>query len=139
MGAEIKVHWNEDGDATVMGRITARNTNRNATGVDGEGYWIDDSDVTSVERNIFDLDGETPDTAVGTGTLTVSTVVVAPTGSDNILWTVDDIGYNFIDDIPAANFPVGNRRYRIEYTFTLSGGAVFHASYEGQAKPIRSS
>ncbi len=132
------VQWNEDGDATVLGRITARTGSGGATGVEGEGNWLLAADVSSIERKVFDLDGSTPDTPVITS-LTVATSVVVATGTDNVIWVKDDVGYNFIDDIPASSFPTGGNRYRVEYKVTLAGGSVFHGIYEGQASSIKGS
>lgn len=135
----FRVSWNEDGDATVLGRITARDGSGSATGKNGEGNWLQQADVSSITRNVFDLDGGTPNTATDSDSLTVATVVLDTPITTNVIWTLDTTGYNFLDDVPAARFPTGGRRYRIEYVVTLAGGAVFHGNYEGQAKPIRSS
>jgi len=132
------VNWNEDGDATCLGRVTARNGTGAATGVDGEGNFIKQADVSAIERKIFDLDGSTPDTPVTTNP-TISTVILDTPVTTNVLWTKDSTGFNFLDDIAGSNFPVGENRYRIEYKFTLTGGAIFHGVYEGSAEPIRGS
>lgn len=135
------VEWNEDGDATALGRVTARNGTGAATGIDGEGNFIKQADiaVSGIERKIFDLDGDTPNTPVTTTNPTISTVILDTPVTDNVIWTKDATGYNFRDDIAGSNFPEGSRRYRIEYKFTLTGDAIFHGVYEGTTKPIRGS
>jgi len=133
------VNWNEDGDATCLGRVTARDGTGAATGVDGEGNFIKQANVSSIERKIFDLDGTTPTVPVTTTNPTISNVILDTPVTTNVLWTKDSTGYNFIDDVAGSNFPAGRSRYRIEYKFTLTGGAIFHGVYEGSAEPITGS
>ena len=137
MPTPFAVAFNEDGDVTILGRITARNGSGSATGIDGEGNFLEQADISTIVRKTFDLEGDTTD-PVSTS-LTVSAVVLDTVVTANTIWTLDTIGYNFIDDVPASLFPTGGRRYRIEYVVTLSGGAVFHGVYEGIADPIFSS
>lgn len=139
MSIPFAVNWKEDGDCTVLGRITARNGSGDATGINGEGNWLQQADVSEIERKVFDLDGSTPDTPTATDTLTISSVVLDTPVTTNVIWTLDTTGYNFIDDIGAAKFPVGGRNYRVEYKVTLTGGQVFHGIYEGTAQPLRGS
>lgn len=133
---EFNVVWGEDSDVTVLGRVVARNGSGAA--VTDEGNLLQQADVSSISYKTFDLDSDTPTAAIESGALTVASVILdaAVTGE---IWTQDATGYNFIHDVPASWFPTGGHRYAIEYKFTLSGGAVFHGSYLGPARPIRSS
>jgi len=133
----FQVSFNEDSDATILGRITARNGSGSATGKDGEGNWLQQADITSITYKYFVLDA--PTTVAGTGTLTVSSVVLDTPVTVNTIWTKDSIGYNFIYDIAAATFADGGTVVRIEFTVTLSGGEVFHGNYEGPVCGISSS
>ncbi len=135
---EFHVEWKEDGDATVLARLTARNGSGAATGIDGEGNFLQIADISTITCKIFDLDSATPDTAISTPTVTVSTNVLDTVITAQTIWTRDTTGYNFLHDLAGSEFPTGERRYRVEYTVTLTGGAVFHGSYLGPAKPIRS-
>ena len=135
----FQVEWTEDSDATVLGRITARNGTGTATGVAGEGNWLKQADITSITRKVFDLESATPETAIFSSTVTVSTAVLDTPVTTSVLWTKDTTGYNLLDDIAASNFPTGRRTYRVEYVVTLTGGAVFHGAYKGPAKPVSSS
>lgn len=139
MSVPFYVEWSEDGDATALGRITARNGSGAATGVDGEGNWLQQADVSTITCKVFDLNSATPDTPIATPTVTVSTSVLDTPATTNVIWTKDSTGYNFLHDLAASNFPTGEHWYRVEYTVTLSGGAVFHGVYEGPARSIRSS
>lgn len=135
---DFHVAWKEDGDATVLGRLTARNGSGAATGLDGEGNFLQVADIDTITCKIFDLDGD-PDTAISTPTVTVSSNVLDTVVTAQTIWTEDVTGYNFLHDLAGSEFPTGESRYRVEYTVTLTGGAVFHGSYVGPAKPIRSS
>jgi hypothetical protein len=37
-------------------------------------------------------------------------------------WTRDNVGYNFRHVVPAAAFPLGDREYLVQYTFTAQPG-----------------
>ena len=137
MSEPFEVVWNEDGDATALGRITARDGSGIATGVDGEGNWLQQADISTITCKVFDLDSTTPDTEIATPTVTVATHVLDSPVTTNVIWTLDSTGYNFLHDLAASNFPTGDRTYLVEYKVTLSGGAIFHGVYRGTARPIR--
>ncbi len=135
----FRVTWNEDGSASVLGRLTARDGGGAATGVDGEGKWLQQADVQTITCNIFDLSSLTPDTPLSSPAVVVATSILDTPVTDNEIWTRDTIGYNFLHDLISTSFPSGGNRYSVEYTVTLTGGTVFHAVYTGVATPIRSS
>lgn len=131
----FKVVWHEDGSATALGRATARNGSGGATGMRGEGSWLKQADVSTITCAVYDKSSSTPETAIATPTVTVSTSVIDSPVTSNEIWTEDTTGYNFLHDLAASNFPTGDHVYRVSYTWTLSGGESFHASYEGRALP----
>ena len=131
-----QVSWNEDGSCTVLARVTARNGSGSVTGVNGEGNWLQIANVSTITCKVFDVDDLT--TAAATPIVTVSAEILDTPITVQTIWTKDATGYNFIHDLAATNFPTGNQIYRVEYTFTLSGGAVFHLLLEGVAKAIAS-
>lgn len=136
---DFQVEWNEDGSATVLGRITARNGTGAATGVSGEGKWIKIADVSSITCKVFDLDSATPNTPIATPTVTVSASVIDTPVTSSEIWTQDSVGYNFLHDLASSNFPDGSHVYTVEYEVTLTGGTKFHGTYSGLARPIRGS
>ena len=138
-GPTFSVVWSEDSNATVLGRITARDGSGDYTGKRGEGNWLQQSDLTSITYKVFDEDSSTPDTEIASGTVTIADSVLDTPVTNGQIWTKDNIGYNFQHDLAASNFPTGGRRYRVEYRGETTGGTVFHASYRGIARPIRSS
>ncbi len=87
------------------------------------GSNISQSDISAVERKIFDADGSTPDTAEDTSDLTVASVVFDDLQTDD-RWTEDSTGYNFRDTV-VASLLSSPTRYRIEYKFTGAAGEVF--------------
>lgn len=135
----IKVVWREDGDATVLGRVTSRDATGDPTGSPGEGSFLKQADLTSISYAVYDLDSATPTTAVVGSSLTVSAVIVDTPVLTDVLWTLDPYGYNFLHDIAAAAFPTGGHRYRAEYKFTTTGSKVGWAVYEGVAEGVLTS
>lgn len=133
------VTWNEDGDATVLGRVTASDATGDATGKAGEGYFIKQADLSTVTCSVFDLSSTTPNTAFATPTVTIASDVLDTVVTTNVLWTVDIFGYNFQHDLAASNFPTGGHIYLVEYKFTTSGGKVIPARFQGPAKALRTS
>ena len=129
----------EDGSITILGRITARGGTGLATGVDGEGNFLKQADISTITCKIFDLESNTPDTPIATPTVTISTDVLDTPVTTKVIWTKDDTGYNFIHDLSNTIFTGANRRYEVEYEVTLNGGIVFHGRYAGQTTPLRGS
>lgn len=133
------VTWREDGTATVLGRVTARDGSGAATGVNGEGNWIQQADLSSITLSVFDESSADPDTATATATLTVSSVIQDTPVSTNVIWTRDTTGYNFIYDVTSTYFATGGHVYRLEFKFTTTGSAVLWGVYRGRALPLRTS
>ena len=57
MPTVFKVQWHEDGSATVLGRITARNGSGSATGIAGEGNWLEQADISTITCAVYDRAG----------------------------------------------------------------------------------
>ena len=135
----FKVAWQEDGTATVLGRITARDGTGTATGVNGEGNWLKQADISTITCAVFDLSSSTPTTAIATPTVTIATHVLDTPVTTNVLWTQETgtvTGYNFLHDLPASAFPTGEHIYRAEYKITTTGGAVLWGAFEGPAERV---
>jgi hypothetical protein len=126
---------NEDGTATLLGRVTARDGT--GTSVTGEGKCLKQADLSSITAKVFDLhDGTTTYTA----TLTISSVVFDSLQVDAI-WNLaaDSNGYNFLADLPTTAFPTGGRTYRAEAKFTTTGGTVGWGRWNLQAESVLTS
>lgn len=127
------VQWNEDGSATVMARLMARNGSGDT--VTGEGKWLKQADFTSITCNIFDTTAA--DAEVGTApTVTVSSVIIDTPVTDRAIWTKDDVGYNFLLDLAGTYFPTGGHVYTVQMYAALTGGVTtLQWSYVGIAQP----
>ena len=115
------------------------------------GVYITQASLTSVTRNVYDLDNAGA-LVLGPTTLTISSVVfdaLQNQGADLVLWTangeqIDNVGWNFKDAIPATAFPLGRnglilqRRYRLEYVFDPTSGDDFALVYEAPARNLYS-
>ena len=128
----IDVTWNEDGSATILGRVTSRSGSGAATGVDGEGNWVQQSDLSSIPCAVFDVSNA--NTSIATPSVTISSVILDTPVTTNVIWTIDSTGYNFIVDLAAASFPIGGHIYAVEYYFTATGGENWPSRYQGEAK-----
>ena len=135
----IQVVWQEDGSATVLARVCARDATGAATGISSEGNWIKRADLTSIACNVFDNTSATPDTAIATPSVTISSAIQDTPVTDGIIWSIDTTGYNFIFDMAATCFPTGGHEYQIEFPFVTTGGGKWTLVYIGPASPIRSS
>lgn len=134
--SHFRVVWKEDGSPTILGRITARLGTGAATGVDGEGNFLKQVDISTITCAIYDRSSTTPDVAISTPVVTIATSVLDTPVTDKVIWTQDDTGYNLLHDLPNTAFPTGGRLYVVEYVVTLTGGGVFHGVYEGIARAV---
>lgn len=121
------------GQASHYARITAANGSGSATGVDGEGKYIQQADVSSITLTVIDKTSK--ETVIDEQSLTVSQVLLDTPVSSTQVWTQGG-SYNFKHDMPAGSFPDPNHVYWTRYTITLTGGLdpVF-LIFEGPAKP----
>ena len=135
----IKVVWREDGDATILGRVTARDATGAWTGIAGEGNWLKQADLSTITYAVFNLDGVTPTTATTSGSVTISTSIYDTPVTDQKIWDLDEIGYNFLFDVAATVFATANNRYKIECKFTNTAGKVGAGVWEGPAEGLMTS
>lgn len=128
--------WNEDGTATIQGRIVARNAS--GTIVAGEGRCLQQADLSEVSVKVFAL--TTVATETYTATLTISSVIFDTLQVD-ATWVpvIDSTGYNFQADLPVSAFPTGEVRYRAEVKFTMTNGSVGWGRWEGIATGVYTS
>ncbi len=93
-------------------------------------------DISSIDYSVYDQSA--PTTAIKAGILNVSSVVFNSLQTD-ARWQEDNTGYNFRWDVPAANFPNGARRYRLEVKMTPFNGEPFHLVWEVVTKNLNRS
>lgn len=107
-------HSFEGQPVTHMARIT---------GLDGAN--ITQSSLSSIQLRIFDDDGNVIDTR----SLVVGTVVfdTLQQTADDARWTLDAVGFNFLNQTLMNDLPSGDKVYRFEYRFRpVNQGGQFH-------------
>lgn len=132
----IPVRWQEDGSATCLARVCARDATGAATGVSGEGKWIKQADLTSITCKIFDRSSATPDTATASPTVTISSAIIDTPVTSTEIWDVDSTGYNFLFDIAPTAFTTSGHKYLVEFYFTTTGGTKWTVQFEGIAMQV---
>ncbi len=135
---KIIVVWQEDGSATALARVCARDATGAATTIDGEGNFVKQADLSTITCKVFDRSSSlgTPDTAIASPTVTVSSAILNTPTTDNVIWDMDDIGYNFVYDLAGTCFPTANHKYLVEFAFVTTGGSTWVIAYEGIASPV---
>lgn len=133
--ATVKAQWNEDGTATCLARLTARDATGSWTGVPGEGNFLKQADLSSITYSTFDRSSSTPNTAiVDAATVTISTAIQDTPVMTSVLWVVDTYGHNFVFDVPYTCFPTGGHVYDVEFMAITTGGARLPFAFSGTAK-----
>ena len=136
----IQVEWRGDGSATVIGRVTARNGSGAATGISGEGKFVQQADLSTITAKVFEKDADGVFVEITPApTVTVATAILDTVDTTNEIWTVDTIGHNFIHDLGAVYFPNGGKIVKAEYKFTYVGGDVGWGVWEGPVRGVSSS
>lgn len=106
--------------------------------VGNAGTDITQASLTSITCKVFDESSATPDTAVSSPTITISSAVFDTLQTD-ARWSVDDDGYNFRNTIAGSVVAGDARRFRIEYLFTPTSGDAFTLIHFHQTTLWRSS
>jgi hypothetical protein len=95
---------------------------------DGTNLVRDDLNGSSgqeIEYSIYDLDGDTPGTAIHTGTLNKTAVIFDTLQTDGYWDSEDEFGYNFRHMVTSSQLAGDGHRSRIEYgASTSSFGAA---------------
>lgn len=128
----ISVKWREDGSATVLARITARD-GTGATQASGR-KLIKQADVSAIAVKVFDVSNDNAVTL--TATPAASAVIFDTLQTD---WDADSTGYNFKYNIATTAFPTGGNTYKFEVSITTTGGTVAWADATGPAVAVLSS
>ena len=137
---DVHCIWQENGSATTLGRVTAWNGTGAATGINGEGRFVQQSDLSSITYGVYSRDNDGAFTAVSgeSGTLVIATNILDTVDATNEVWTQDTVGYNFRHDLPATSFADAETFYLVEYVFTFTGGEIARKRYRGPARGVES-
>ncbi len=133
---KITITWQEDGSATALARVCARDATGAAIGVLGEGNWIKQADLSTITCKVFDRSGATPDIATAAPAVSIPSVILDAPVTNGLIWDVDNVGYNFLCDLAGTNFPTGGHKYLVAFYFTTTGGSTWAIQYEGIASPV---
>lgn len=104
----------EGADPTVSIHIETADGTDLQQGDNGE------SSGTEIDFTIYDLSGDTPGTAITTGTLDKTAVIFDTLQTDGYWNNVDVFGYNFRHTITASDLPGGGKTARVEYKITTT-------------------
>lgn len=102
-----------------------------------DGTALVQADITSIAREVFDLESTTPDVAVDSSAPAVATVIFDTLQTPSS-WVEDAIGYNFKDNVEASIVAEGGHRYRVEYVYTLATGHLRSKVFEITVENMRS-
>jgi hypothetical protein len=86
-------------------------------GLDGE--YVAQADISTITYEVWESVDSGGTQIITSQSLTVSTVIYDTLQTD-ARWAVDDTGYNFRFDAPAASFPAGNKTYLALYNDLLA-------------------
>lgn len=121
-----EVVWQEDGTCYTLARITRKDSSHNIVPVQ-------QVNVSSIVRNVYKA--ATATLVLGPTSILKANAIL-DTLSQGTVWTADNIGFNFIDEVPPTAFPIGDDVYQVEYKFTLTSGEVYWLVYKGAASPV---
>ncbi len=96
---------------------------------------ITQASLSSIQLRIFDDDGN----VITTRALVITTVVfdTLQQTADDARWTLDSVGFNFLNQTLMSDLPKGDTLYRFEYRFRpVSSGPQFHLVRQVQAHNI---
>mgnify|MGYP000895630863 CR=1 FL=1 len=133
-----QTRFHEDGSCYVKARIMAPDATGD-TARDGEGYALKRADLSSISLSVYDINDGGSTLISGPTSVTVSSAIVDALVTTAALWGVDAYGYNFAYTLPPASFPTGGNKYRAEFKFTTTGGAVGWLKIEGEADKVYTS
>ena len=86
------------------------------------GVYVTQALFTGISFSIYDLDSQTPDTPIGTGTIPASVIYDIPRVDER--WNEDQVGFNFEYTLGTSAFPLGNRTYAFEIIFNTTVGVL---------------
>jgi len=107
-------HSYEGQAVTHMARITGN-----------DAVNITQASLSSIQLRVTDDD----DNVIATRTLVIATVVfdTPQKEADDARWTLDTVGFNFLNQTLMTDLPDGDKLYKFEYRFRpISSGPQFH-------------
>lgn len=102
-----------------------------------DGEYLTRAATSSLTCKVFDLDGETPDTAVATPSLVIADTIFDTLQIDS-RWAKDGTGFNFSAGLAGTCFPSGGHTYQVEVKVTTTEGDPFYIVAQLGTENIRS-
>jgi len=125
--------WPVGATTTLLARCHARDGAGADTGQPREGKYITAAQVSTIACKVYDLSSATPETSLGTPSITSAAVITAVTSGYTI--RDEDLGpYNFLFDLTTALIATAGHVYRVTIDITLTTGTVLETfAFEGVA------
>lgn len=102
-----------------------------------EGKYITAAQVSTITLKVYDRSSATPNTSLGSPTITSAAIVTAVTSgftTDGAGRNSDDAGYNFLFDLTSALIATAGHKYRVTCDITMTTGTVVETfGWEGVA------
>lgn len=104
----------------------------------GKNGYVTQATLSSIQVKVFDLtDKQTAGTPKLDTALTIADVIYDTLQTEAALsenekkWKLDDLGYNFLYELPASTFTkeLRRRKYRVIFEFTPASGEAFILSF----------
>ena len=98
-----------------------------------DGQNIVPGTITSIQC-VVRRANKSPDPKTLDQSLTVASVVFTELQTSDSRWAKDNVGYNFLYEVPGSAFDVAGAHYVVEFVFTPTTGEKYSVIYEGSAK-----
>lgn len=97
--------------------------------------------ISTITYSVYDLSAAVPTVVTNHSAVSVtpSAVLFSSLQTSDARWTKDTTGYNFRHLLAATAFPLGGRRYRVEYTVTPLSGSAFVVPIEVDCQEVAAS
>lgn len=126
--------WPIGSTITLIARLHSRDGSGANTGQEKEGKFITAADVATITGKVYDRSSSTPDTSIGTLTITSASVVAAVT-SGYTFRDADKGPYNWVYDMTTELISTAGRIYRVAFDAALTTGTVLEPwAFEAVAK-----
>ena len=126
--------WPIGATVTLLARVHSDDGGGASTGQPREGEYITAAQVDTIACNVYDRSSSTPDTSLGTPTITSAAVITAVTSGYTI--RDEDLGpYNFKYALTTELIATVGHTYRVTISITLTTGTVIETfGFEAEAE-----
>lgn len=132
-------HWPIGGTPTLTGRAHSLTGSGSSTGFDGEGKYLTSADVSTIVAAAYRLDSSTPDTSLGSITITSAAIITAVTSGFGGLGRSNNAGqgpYNFKWTPSMSLITTRGGMYRVTVDITQTDGTKLSGAWEAIAQDV---